>query len=93
MVDVVTFGGGKEVLYRAQGGHTYVAGVGGVASVCPNSMAPVGARRGVNLTNTCGAFICAFDKQGREGVIIKNESFGGHCLMYHVAGVMQVWPT
>ena len=89
-VDVVVFGEGGEVVYRGQGDHPFAVGVGGVTSVCPTCMAPAAARREVCITNSCGAFICAFNKQGREGLLIKNESFGGHSLMYHLAGVMQI---
>lgn len=93
LTDVIMFAENGEVLYRRHGTHPFVIGTDGVASVTPSKMTLPPPFKRVFLTNTCGDFLCPFYKQGREGLIIKNESFGNHSLIYHMDGVLQACLT
>ena len=82
-----------EVLYRPTGAHSFVAGVGGVVSITSTEMATPRSARPLSTDNVCGGFRCPFYKQGREGLLIRNDTFGGYQAMHHLDGMMQVFKS
>lgn len=91
-MDVIEFEGGHhQVIYRVHGEHCFKVGVDGVVSITETSIALPRAPNAPSITNICGSFKCAFEKQGREGILFKNQSFGGHHVMHHLDGLLQVF--
>ena len=89
-MDVIGFEQGDVVLYRPVGQHLYVPGVEGVVSVTPTNMELPREGRRATVTNLCGAFLCPFYKQGREQLLVDNANFGGHKVIHHIDGLLQV---
>lgn len=91
-MDVIEFEGGHHpVIYRVHGEHRYKIGVDGVVRITHAGIALPRPPSAPSITNICGSFKCAFDKTGREGILFKNESFGGHHVMHHLDGLLQVF--
>lgn len=91
-MDVIEFEGGHhQVIYRVHGEHCFKVGVDGVVCITETSIALPRAPNAPSITNICGSFKCAFEKQGREGILFKNQSFGGHHVMHHLDGLLQVF--
>ena len=89
-MDVIVFSTDGAVVYRQSGEHSFVAGMGGVTSVTKINMAAPKTHCSPFVTNICGAFRCPFYRQGREGILFNNPGFGGHQVMHHIDGLLQV---
>lgn len=91
VMDVITFSSSGLILYRPKGRHGYVEGVGGVLSVTGVEIPPPRSPRPASVTNLCGAFKAPFYKQGREQLLVQNSTFGGHNVIHHIEGLLQVY--
>jgi hypothetical protein len=90
VMDVITFDTEGTVVYRDHADHSFKVGVGGVKSIATTLLSPPRTGSAPFVTNICGSFKCPFYKQGREGILFRNNGFGGHHVMHHIDGLLQV---